>query len=353
VGPVKEAPNILQRHPEVRWLASAVVAAALIALVASSVSGAFRTDLSLRATGPQEVITQVRAGRTTGYSGTVNARVQLGLPSRLAGAVAAELPVGGALLAGSHTFGYWYGGEQRQRVAIPGPNDEQDIFRTGDTVMVWDTARRTLERHVLDGTSAAIPLVDGPAALTPPELADRILDFGSSASSTTLRSGDRIAGRPTYELVIEPNTTRSLIDSVHIQIDGIEAVPLGVQIYARGWTSPVVDVAFQTITFGAPQDRNFSFVPPPDARVVNGGLVDLDGVRTINSGWLEVLSYRTTPELAATVDTLFGAGMHRVKGSWGSGRLYSAGPVSVLVTSKGRLLVGAVQPRVLYLAATH
>lgn len=351
MGPVKEAPNILERHPEMRWLASAAVAAALIALVASSVSGAFRTDLALHATGPQEVISQVRDGRDTGYSGTVSATVQLRLPGRLAGAVAAELPVGGALLTGAHTFGYWYGGKDRQRVAVPGANDEQDIFRNGDTVLVWDTARRTLERHVLDSNSAAIPLVDGPAALTPPELAYRILDFDRSASSTTLRSGDRVAGRPTYELVVVPNTSSSLIASVHIQIDGAEAVPLGVQIYARGWSRPVVDVAFQSITFRAPQDRNFTFVPPPDAKVRTAGMFDLDGVRTLGTGWLEVLSYRTTPDLAATVEALFGPTMHRVKGSWGSGRLYSAGPVSVLVTSKGRLLVGAVQPRVLYLAA--
>jgi hypothetical protein len=38
----------------------------------------------------------------------------------------------------------------------------------------------------------------------------------------------------------------------------------------------------------------------------------------------------------------------RVSGSWGSGRLLETALVSVLVTSKGQILVGAVSPSVLY-----
>ena len=45
--------------------------------------------------------------------------------------------------------------------------------------------------------------------------------------------------------------------------------------------------------------------------------------------------------------------MLAVKGKWGSGRVYSAGLMSVLVTSKARLLAGAVEPSVLYAAARN
>jgi hypothetical protein len=38
----------------------------------------------------------------------------------------------------------------------------------------------------------------------------------------------------------------------------------------------------------------------------------------------------------------------RVSGSWGSGRLLQTALVSVLVTSTGQILVGAVSPSVLY-----
>ena len=43
----------------------------------------------------------------------------------------------------------------------------------------------------------------------------------------------------------------------------------------------------------------------------------------------------------------------RVSGSWGSGRLIRTRLLSILVTSTGRVLIGAVTPAVLYRAATQ
>jgi len=42
----------------------------------------------------------------------------------------------------------------------------------------------------------------------------------------------------------------------------------------------------------------------------------------------------------------------RVSGSWGSGRLLQTSLVSVLITDGGRAYAGAVQPSVLYAAAS-
>ena len=64
-----------------------------------------------------------------------------------------------------------------------------------------------------------------------------------------------------------PSIPNSLIGSVHIQIDGRQAVPFGVQIYARDVPEPVVDVAFTSIAYGAPEERNFTFTPPAGAKM--------------------------------------------------------------------------------------
>ena len=42
-----------------------------------------------------------------------------------------------------------------------------------------------------------------------------------------------------------------------------------------------------------------------------------------------------------------------VSGSWGRGRLLRTSLISVLITSNGRMFVGAVRPSVLYAAATQ
>ncbi len=351
-----KAPGILARHPELRWIASVVVVASAIVAVTSYVSGAFRNDdAALSVTGPEQLVSEVRAQHVGGYSGTILANVDLGLPHPLLAGLEHELPFGGALLNGSHTVHYWYANEQQQRVAILNADDEVDVFRDGTHMLFWDTESRTYEKHVVASGQSGLPLSAGPAAvLTPPELAEEILAIPSDARSTTLRSGDQVVpGRPTYELVVVPSSPRSLIGSVVIEVDGKQAVPLRVEVFARGETEAAIDVEFTAINFAPPPDRNFSFTPPPDASARLSSLLPTDEIHAIGANWLRLISYQTTGPVADVIAQTFGRSMRAVKGKWGSGRVYSAGLMSVLVTNKARLLAGAVQPSVLYAAARH
>jgi len=96
------------------------------------------------------------------------------------------------------------------------------------------------------------------------------------------------------------------------------------------------------------------------------------GVSTTGSGWLTVLELPSSaltppngpPSSAAPVSVNGGAGdggvvisamlaaATSVHGAWGSGRLLRTSLVSVLMTSTGRTFIGAVQPSVLYAAAS-
>ena len=345
-----KAPGIVQRHPELRWLVSVAVIVAVIASLTSSLSGVFRDQSTLRVTSPDQLVSEVRTPHEGGYTGTIVTRVDLDLPGAVTAAVAAELPVGGALLSGLHSMRYWYGDAQRQRVAIVGQNSEQDVFRDGSRLMLWDTQTRVLETHTVSG-SGSLPMgLAAAAALTPPQLAERILDVARDAtgSTTTLRSGAPVAGRDTYELVIVPTSDSSLIGSVHIQVDGLQAVPLAVQIYPRDGGEPVVDVSFSSIDFLAPSERNFTFTPPDDAVLARPTPFDLSAVTTSGTGWLQILHYSDSRSVAPLLKSLFGRSMRPVKGSWGSGRLFTGTALSVLVTSKGQVVAGAVDPSVLY-----
>jgi hypothetical protein len=142
-----------------------------------------------------------------------------------------------------------------------------------------------------------------------------------------------------------------LIGSIVIEIDGKQAVPLSVQVFARGSSDAAIDVEFTSINFAPPQDRNFSFTPPPDATRRPSSVLPTESIHTIGTGWLQLISYQTTAPVADLITRTFGPSMLAVKGKWGSGRVYSAGLMSVLVTKKARLLAGAVEPSVLYAAA--
>jgi outer membrane lipoprotein-sorting protein len=352
-----KAPGIVQRHPELRWLGSIAFIVAAVALVSTTVSGVFRERSALPVTGPDQLVDQLRAPHMGGYSGTILAQVDLGLPRTVTTAITAAAPAG-ALLRGSHTLRYWYGDDEHQRVAVIGQTSEQDVFRNGSQVWHWDTSTHVARRStVADSPDGAVPLrLDSPAALTPPELARRIFDTVGATSDTVLRSGGKVAGRPTYELVVHPDSATSLIDSVTIELDGKESVPLGVQIFAAGGTRPVLDVSFTDVAFGAPAAQNFTFRPPAGARVETGGAdpvgAVLDKAALLGSGWNTVVSYRSSsasgPTLAALGFQMLGSDAAHVKGTWGSGRLLRTPALSVLVTAKGQVVAGAVRPDVLY-----
>jgi hypothetical protein len=146
----------------------------------------------------------------------------------------------------------------------------------------------------------------------------------------------------------------------------VTKVPLGVQVYAQGATSPAIDVAFTSIRFAQPPDRNFRFTPPPGAQVRNGGTGPSasaapsaprttpvrHGLRVSGSGWTRVVSVDAD---ASTLGTLTSGplanSLSPVSGAWGTGRLLDAALISVLAMSDGRIIAGAVEPAQLYAAA--
>ena len=194
---------------------------------------------------------------------------------------------------------------------------------------------------------------------------------------------------------------------MRVAIDARHHVPLRVQVFAKGVTSPAFQIGFTSVSFDKQAAANFAFRPPAGAAVVQGntgspgdalgavpGSEVAKGSGVIGNGWLAVadlpesaLSSLTgaAPSVrsAGSAPGLFGhssasagpapggsgiAGLgigtdviftallqsaRHVSGSWGSGRLLRTPLVSVLVTRNGRVLIGAVAPDVLYRAATH
>jgi len=154
-------------------------------------------------------------------------------------------------------------------------------------------------------------------------------------------------------------------------------VPLRLQVYARGASSPAFQVGYTAIQFVTPAPADLTFTPPPGAKVSHVNLSAPSGsdqmpgdVSTIGSGWLTVLDL---PGTGLTAPSGSGSGANAsgdspsgdsaavlnallqsatpVSGAWGSGRLLRTSLVSVLITDGGRTFVGAVQPSVLYAAA--
>ena len=330
--------------------------AAVVVAVAGGVFHTQRSNAVLPRTTPAALLAAVGTPSAAGFSGTVVSHVALGLPDLPSvGGLADSSPIA-SLLSGSRTFQVWFGGVDKQRIALLGATDETDLFRSGRTLWRWDSADRVAD-HVRLAKRAGTPSL---SAVTPAALASTALKSLRATTRITVRTGLYVADRPAYDLILRPRTTNSRIGAVHIAIDGQTKIPLGVQVYARGGSTPAIDVSYTSIRFATPSVANFDFTPPTGATVRHRSLASLRRTGDISPGrisltgsnWAGVLGYDTK----RTVH-LKGLGLGRaltpVSGTWGHGRLLETALVSVLVTTDGRVYAGAVDPSVLYAAAAR
>ena len=89
-----------------------------------------------------------------------------------------------------------------------------------------------------------------------------------------------VAGQAAYALVLAPKDARSLIGQVQIDVDGRNGVPLRLQVFARGSSSPAFQVGYTDIHFVTPAPADLSFTPPPGATVSQVNLAGGGGKAT-------------------------------------------------------------------------
>ena len=249
-------------------------------------------------------------------------------------------------------------------------------------------------RAVAPGTPPGMPL-------TPQQLGRRILAAIGPTTAVSVQDNVTVAGQPAYQLVLAPKDSRSLIGQVKIAIDARHSLPLRVQVFARGASGPAVQSGYTSLSFGAPAASNFEFAPPPGAKVKTINVPARPshprfrgrpghhhfGPHVMGTGWLAVLAVPpsaaataaqtpvpvyddgghvvtyASPAVTTPTATPFSAAGRAagpavlralekaatpVHGAWGSGRLLRSSLLSVLFTSRGTVLAGAVTPAVLY-----
>jgi hypothetical protein len=356
-----------------RW---AVPVAALVVtggVMAGSLISVAQAAPALPSRTPAQLLAEVAADSGPALSGTVLQTASLGLPSLPGNASPTSIS---SLLTGSHTFRVWYAAPEHYRLAAPSSLSETDVIRSGRTVWIWQSTANSVTEITVPADTAK-PMPAATPALTPQQAAKQVLAAVGPTTTVSVDTNVMVAGQAAYELVLAPKDSRSLVGQVRLAIDGHNGVPLRVQVFARGASSPAISVGFTSVTFATPAPADVSFTPPPGAKItkVNPGQNTSGvhpggtGVSTIGSGWLTVLELpsaaltsgspgqgpvsanNTSGESAAVLRALI-ASASFTHGAWGSGRLLRTSLISVLITDNGSTYVGAVQPSVLYAAAT-
>jgi outer membrane lipoprotein-sorting protein len=256
-----------------RWLLPAGIAAAIaVASVATTAAANASGEPKLAAKTAAQLLVAVENASPAGLSGTVVETAKLGLPdiSGLAGSTGGSSLSIESLVTGSNTMNVWYAGKDQQRFALLGQLSEDDLIHNGSDLWSYDSSTRTVTHKTLTPEASdqvGSSIAKSAPTLDPQAAAEKALAAIDPTTEVVVDRTARVAGRAAYQLQLSPKDTRSLIGSVQIAIDAATSVPLRVQIFAAGATSPAFQVGFTSVSFNVPSASIFEFVPPAGASI--------------------------------------------------------------------------------------
>lgn len=344
----------------IRW---AVPVAAVAVVAGAAFAPRAVAEPALPPKTAEQLLVDLQNQQVDAFSGTVESRTDLGLP---------PLPVGtdsdfAALTSGTHTLRVWHSGETKARVSLVDAGSETTVIRNGNDVWQWSSESKKATHAVLAGhqDSARTPST---APKTPQEAAQQLLEKVEPTTAVTVSRTALVAGRPAYELVLDPKSDATLVDRVTIAVDAENNAPLRVEAWPTDAGQPAIRVGFTQVSFTAPDDAVFLFTPSAGTTVEEAhpksGETKPEGQRqdqpkptTVGDGW-DAVTIATMPELPATADPdaerqsrhsgnpadwqQLRDSLPAVQGPWGSGRVLTSALVTVVITDDGRVAMGMV-----------
>jgi outer membrane lipoprotein-sorting protein len=383
-----------------RWAAPVVAVVVTGGAIAASGMTIAQASPDLPAKTPAQLLAAIASTqKIPALTGTVVETTNLGLP---------KLPQVGnptslaSLITGSHTIKVYWQDAKHFRLAMPSTLSETDFIRNGTTLWLWESESNTVTKFSLAGEGAkgnnaakaaraakmrkAAAQAEASVPQTPQQAAADALAAVGPTTVVSVDSTLTVAGEPAYQLVLAPKDSRSTIGSIRIAIDGKTSVPLRVQVFAKGASSPAFQVGYTDIEYVTPNSANFNFTPPSGATFDDTTKPQAPGTTekqpvpngtfgTYGKDWLTVAEVpqsmltmvRTGASPSASssasggsvfsgdtqmaINAFLGAGK-QVSGSWGSGQLIHTSLINILIVGN-EMYIGAVEPSVLYAAVGH
>lgn len=347
-----------------RWIpAAAVPAVVAVGLLAS---GATAGSPPPPAT-PEQVLALAAAHTARQFSGTMEQSSDLGLPSipgQALGAAKGSTSFGSEaalleLLTSAHTAKVYADGPARERVQVLDQLAERDAVRNGSDLWTYDSAAHAVTHATLPAAMAAAP--PSAAAVSPDQLAQRLLAAAGPSTSVSLAQPATVAGHSAYTLVLTPKAAGTLVASVRIAVEAQTGLPLAVDVYAKGQDAAAFHAAFTQLTLAAPDASVFAFTPPAGAKVTQQQLPSAAGQHRqttgqhapaagTSQGWDSIAVIPADKVPAGLKDQPL---MKQLAVPAKGGRLISTSLFTVLLADDGRVLAGAVPAAALEAAAAR
>ncbi len=170
------------------------------------------------------------------------------------------------ILSGAHGR-LWVSANHQFRLELQSDNGDAQVVVQNGSFWVYDPSSNTVYRGKLPADSTAQKATKHTDTIpTVAQIQKQITDLMGHANLSGAIPGD-VAGQPAYTVRISPKHDGGLLGAGALAWDAIKGVPLRVAIYARGDSSPVLELKATGITYG-PVRGAFNIKPPVTAKVV-------------------------------------------------------------------------------------
>ena len=169
----------------------------------------------------------------------------------------------------------WISKANGLRLELQSPNGDSQVMVNNSRFWVSDPSSQTVYEGTIPAGSGKTPAKAKKAAAGSgvPTVAqiqtglDHLLGHADVAGAKTSNPSD-IAGQPAYSVRVSPKHDGGLLGSAQIAWDAITGTPLNLAIYARGNSTPVLQLKVTNISFGSVSPSTFALTPPAGYKVV-------------------------------------------------------------------------------------
>ncbi len=244
--------------------------AAMIAGLVIAIAGGTAIAVAATSNGPvpkaeplaKAIHTAVSARSVTGISARIQFTNHLIESSDFTGDTA------NPLLQGA-TGRLWLG-DHRLRLELQSQNGDAQVVVDHNSFWISDPSSQTVYEGTLPADKSK---PDAASANGAPTLAQiqselsRLMARVTVSGSGTAHPTD-VAGRPAYSVSISPKHSGGLLGSLALAWDAVNGTPLDVAVYARGSSSPVLELKATDISYGSVSTSDFAVSPPAGDKVV-------------------------------------------------------------------------------------
>jgi outer membrane lipoprotein-sorting protein len=198
-------------------------------------------------------------------SGEVSTRVDIGIPSipsSIGGGALGPL----ALALGDQRFKVWRSPDG-VRVAHLLDLGEQDLIANARDAWFWDSSSMSAVHLAIPASASQIMAMRLPSDADFLSIAQRAIAALGPLADVSVEGTAVVAGRPSYELVLTPRSTLTLIGRVTVAVDAQTRLPLQLQVFPRGSDVAAIEGGFTSVSTDPIDPSMFSFAPPPGAAV--------------------------------------------------------------------------------------